>query len=32
MDDTKGKELLYIQAEKDRTVLVKNDNTEDRRT
>ena len=28
MDDTKGKELLYIQAEKDRTVLVKNDNTE----
>ena len=28
MDDTKGKELLYIQAEKDRTVLVKNDNAE----
>ncbi|MFT3867630.1 MAG: type VI secretion system tip protein TssI/VgrG [Nibricoccus sp.] len=28
MDDSKGKELLYIQAEKDRTVLVKNDNTE----
>ena len=28
MDDTKGSELLYIQAEKDRTVLVKNDNTE----
>jgi type VI secretion system secreted protein VgrG len=28
MDDTKGKELVYIQAEKDRTVLVKNDNTE----
>jgi len=28
MDDTKGKELLYIQAEKDRAVLVKNDNAE----
>ncbi|MFT3784281.1 MAG: type VI secretion system tip protein TssI/VgrG [Nibricoccus sp.] len=28
MDDSKGKELLYVQAEKDRTVLVKNDNTE----
>ena len=28
MDDTKGKELLYIQAEKDRNVLVKNDSTE----
>lgn len=28
MDDTKGSELLSIQAEKDRTVLVKNDNTE----
>ena len=28
MDDTKGSELLYIQAEKDRTVLVKNDNSE----
>jgi type VI secretion system secreted protein VgrG len=28
MDDTKGEELLHIQAEKDRTVLVKNDNTE----
>ena len=27
-DDTKGKELVYVQAEKDRTVLVKNDNTE----
>lgn len=28
MDDTKSAELLYIQAEKDRTVLVKHDNTE----
>jgi type VI secretion system secreted protein VgrG len=28
MDDTQGRELLAIQAEKDRTVLVKNDNTE----
>jgi type VI secretion system secreted protein VgrG len=27
-EDKKGSELLYIQAEKDRTVLVKNDNTE----
>jgi len=28
MDDTKGSELLSVQAEKNRTVLVKNDNTE----
>jgi type VI secretion system secreted protein VgrG len=28
MDDTKGSELLSIQAEKDRRVLVKNDNSE----
>lgn len=28
MDDTKGSELLSIQAEKDRSVLVKNDNAE----
>ncbi|MDX2148820.1 MAG: type VI secretion system tip protein TssI/VgrG [Planctomycetota bacterium] len=27
-DDTKGSELFYVQAEKDRTVLVKNNNTE----
>ncbi|MDX2148576.1 MAG: type VI secretion system tip protein TssI/VgrG [Planctomycetota bacterium] len=28
MVDTKGEELFYVQAEKDRTVLVKHDNTE----
>jgi type VI secretion system secreted protein VgrG len=29
MDDTKGEELLHIQAEKDRSILVKHDNEED---